>query len=151
MKYIDVDSEETALICDNLLTELVQYERTFDLNVRKEFVVSEYYKTKMKNCNYFIKLALDEEKPVAFICGFLKNMKGTLVYESVAKIDAIYIKEEYRGKGIATNLINEFISWCKNKNIKEIDIGVFLANEKAYKLYKKLGFVDNIMYLKKEI
>ena len=51
-------------------------------------------------------------------------------------LDEIYLEEEYRNKGIGTNIIKEVIS---NNDI--IYLWVYKLNKKAIELYKKLGFV----------
>ena len=51
-------------------------------------------------------------------------------------LDEIYLEEEYRNKGIGTNIIKEVIS---NNDI--IYLWVYKENENAISLYKKLGFV----------
>ena len=51
-------------------------------------------------------------------------------------LDEIYLEEEYRNKGIGTNIIKEVIS---NNDI--IYLWVYKENIQAISLYKKLGFV----------
>ena len=51
-------------------------------------------------------------------------------------LDEIYLEEEYRNKGIGTNIIKEVIN---NNNI--IYLWVYKENIQAISLYKKLGFV----------
>jgi ribosomal protein S18 acetylase RimI-like enzyme len=49
-------------------------------------------------------------------------------------IDEIYLKEEYRGKGIGTNIIKNIL---KDNNVY---LWVYKKNINAKKLYDKLGF-----------
>ena len=51
-------------------------------------------------------------------------------------LDEIYLEEEYRNKGIGTNIIKEVIS-----NNDLIYLWVYKENIQAISLYKKLGFV----------
>ena len=51
-------------------------------------------------------------------------------------LDEIYLEEEYRNKGIGTNIIKDIIT---NNNI--IYLWVYKENIQAISLYKKLGFV----------
>ena len=63
---------------------------------------------------------------------------------------SLYVRDNYRKQGIATNLINEFYKWCDLKDIKYIEIGSFVENKDAYNLYKKLGF-EVVSYRMKKI
>lgn len=50
-------------------------------------------------------------------------------------LDEIYLEEEYRNKGIGTNILNKVLN---DNNI--IYLWVYKDNEKAISLYKRLGF-----------
>ena len=50
-------------------------------------------------------------------------------------LDEIYLEEEYRNKGIGTEIINDILN---NNDI--VYLWVYKENERAISLYKKLGF-----------
>ena len=50
-------------------------------------------------------------------------------------LDEIFIEEEYRNMGIGTSIINNILSMEK-----VVCLWVYKLNEKAIKLYKRLGF-----------
>ena len=50
-------------------------------------------------------------------------------------LDEIYLEEEYRNKGIGTEIINDILN-----NNDVVYLWVYKENEKAISLYKKLGF-----------
>ncbi|WP_410512250.1 GNAT family N-acetyltransferase [Paenibacillus sp. BR2-3] len=52
----------------------------------------------------------------------------------------ICVLKEFWGYGIGNNLLKESISWADSNNIKKITLHVLESNDKAIKLYKKLGF-----------
>lgn len=150
IQYKIVDSIEEAKVCDDLLTELIMSERKYDDNVKESFRVNNYY-TEIYNKDYNLLIcAKNNDIIVGFIYGFLKEQAGQLSYENVGLIDALYVRDNYRKQGIATNLINEFYKWCDLKDIKYIEIGSFVENKDAYKLYKKLGF-EVVSYRMKKI
>lgn len=150
IQYKIVDNIEEAKICDDLLTELIMSERKYDDNVKESFRVNNYY-TEIYNKDYNVLIcAKNNDIIVGFIYGFLKEQAGQLLYENVGLIDALYVRDNYRKQGIATNLINEFYKWCDLKDIKYIEIGSFVENKDAYKLYKKLGF-EVVSYRMKKI
>ena len=51
-------------------------------------------------------------------------------------LDELYIEEEYRNKGIGTNIIKDILN---NNDI--VYLWVYKDNERAISLYKKLGFI----------
>lgn len=151
MEFIKVKDDYHANLCDELLTELIQSERKFDNNVKETFIVKDMYKNKYKEDYNCLILVMAEDDPIAFIFSYMKFEQGDFCYHSTAHIDALYVKPQFRNKGIAGKLIVEFTNWCNNKNIKEIEIGVFKENSPAYNLYKKMGFIDTTIYMNKKL
>ena len=65
----------------------------------------------------------------------------------VAYITNMYTKKEYRGRGIATNILKILVEEIKKLDCKVIKL---IASEQGRSVYKKFGFedVDNIMIMK---
>lgn len=52
----------------------------------------------------------------------------------------IYVKREYWGKGIGATLMKEAIRVAKDYGCKRLMLSVFEGNERALRLYRKMGF-----------
>ena len=78
---------------------------------------------------YFL-LAEEDKKVVGFFEGEL------LKHQKRGYISDIYIKKEYRKKGLATNMKELFVKELERKKFKEVGLHVHLRNS-AIKLYKK--------------
>ncbi|HGH7180209.1 TPA: N-acetyltransferase family protein [Bacillus luti] len=53
------------------------------------------------------------------------------------------IREAYCNQGIGTKLIEFLISWAKEQNgLEKICLGVVSINDRAIKVYKRMGFVE---------
>ena len=74
----------------------------------------------------------EDNELLGFINMDIKYDKSELVY--------IYVKEEYRNKGIATKLLNEAITDLKQKEVINITLEVNENNQKAINFYLKNGF-----------
>lgn len=81
-------------------------------------------------------LANDEDEVVG-MCRFVPNLP---VPKSVI-ISEICVDKNYRGQGIATELMNRVRDWAKGK-FKFVVLGVVNNNVNAKKLYHKLGYND---------
>ena len=142
---IRVLDEEKANICDNLLTKLIQDERQYDNSIDKDFIVKDYFKNTIKNKDNIL-LCYEEDniikgyiylKPVAN-----DNTRGYL-------IDGLYVDFEYRNHGIATKLIENALTIIKDVDF--IDINVMSQNIYVINLYKKFGFNEFKISLRKNI
>ncbi len=92
------------------------------------------FKSELENPNsiYFIIKENDE------ICGFI----GILQVLDTADIMNIVIKKSYRGRGLSKILLEYIINYCKENNIKKINLEVSSKNIVAINLYKKYGFEE---------
>ncbi|MGG3572609.1 GNAT family N-acetyltransferase [Bacillus gobiensis] len=50
------------------------------------------------------------------------------------------VHEQFQRQGIASRLFNETFQWAKNNGITRLELTVIKNNEKALRLYKKVGF-----------
>ncbi|WP_176239313.1 GNAT family N-acetyltransferase [Mariniplasma anaerobium] len=64
------------------------------------------------------------------------------VNEDELHIHGIVVASKFRSMGIGSKLFDEIESIAKNKGLKKITLEVLDSNKLAYKLYKKLGFID---------
>lgn len=72
-----------------------------------------------------------------------KKIVGYLVYLLIydrVEIDYIFVKDEYRNRKIASNMLEYLIDILKKQNILNITLEVRENNESAIKLYTKYGF-----------
>lgn len=144
---IRVLDEVRANICDNLLTKLIQDERQYDDSINENFVVKDYFKNVINNKDNIL-LCYEEDK---IIKGYIylklvnnDNKKGYL-------IDGLYVDNEYRNNGIATKLIENALNVIKKANISVVDINVMANNSVAINLYKRFGFNEFRISLRKNI
>lgn len=76
---------------------------------------------------------------------------GYLIYsieKQMAYLDAIYLEEAYRRQGLGTQILQDFESSLKERNIETIKLYVFDHNQKAFGLYKKMGYAVETTYYK---
>jgi len=76
-------------------------------------------------------VAEQNDKPV--------GMVTTTTYEKLAWVGCMIVLEQYRGKGIGSELMKRAIHYLKTKNVETIRLD---AVPKATPLYKRLGFKE---------
>ncbi|PWN63334.1 GNAT family N-acetyltransferase [Chryseobacterium oncorhynchi] len=69
-----------------------------------------------------------------------KSDKDYNNFKSYAYLGFMYVKPEYRGKGINKLITDELVNWAKSRNISEIRLDVYAQNDSAIKAYEKAGF-----------
>lgn len=77
------------------------------------------------------------------VVGYLDFKNGGLLRTMHCGNFSIFILNEWRHTGIGCILIQTLIDWAvKNPLIEKITLQVFSTNERAQRLYKKLGFIE---------
>ena len=86
----------------------------------------------------FVWLAYDDEGSagICVVCYAISTSLGTLV----GKLDDVSVKENRRGKGIGTALIQQLKQELHKHNVMRIDVAVHIDNPEARGFYEKLGF-----------
>lgn len=136
---------------NNLLTDLIQDERQYDKNINKNYAVKNYYEQFFGKKDSCIIVAKNENNAIlGYGFGFIMDY-GNVYDNKVAQLDAVYIKPEYRKKGIARQIIQYFTEWSKNNKVSYIKLKVCNNNNKAVKLYEKEGFSIDKKILKKKL
>lgn len=77
------------------------------------------------------------------VVGYLDFQNGGFKRTMHSGSFSVYLSKEYRNMGIGEILIRTLIEWAEKDNlIEKITLAVFSTNEKAQKLYRKLGFIE---------
>ena len=84
-----------------------------------------------------------DDEMSGFIHATLRNdyVEGTNS-SPVGYVEGIYVKENYRKKGLARLLIKAAEEWCKEKNITELASDAELNNIISHRFHKAAGFEE---------
>lgn len=124
-ELVDSTSNDIQNIIDYKCDNIFMYD--YDLNDEEKGRIRKYVEND-------ILVELDNFKMIK-VEDILVGTVGVIDYEDGKMIDEIFILEEYRNRGIGTDIINNIL----NKNNK-VYLWVYIDNVRAVKLYKRLGF-----------
>jgi ribosomal protein S18 acetylase RimI-like enzyme len=101
--------------------------------------IKEYLHWLYKRDKDGILVAKDKGKIVGFIATD-KNWMWT--GEKFGEIHELVVHPDYRGRGLGKLLLERAIKRLKSENLRKIGLWVGEKNEKARKIYEKLGFTE---------
>lgn len=91
-----------------------------------------------KYCKYAdICCEYDNEEIIAVVAGYTEHTPSYIGY-----ISLVAVKEEARGRGLASKLILRFLEIASSKGLKAVHVYTHPKNLKAIKMYEKLGFIS---------
>ncbi len=85
-------------------------------------------------------VAESNKKIVGYLCGGLQKRKPSRSRARYAELENMYVKKEFRSRGIGAALIKVFIRWCRGRRIKYVSVITSSKNQRAHKFYRKAGF-----------
>lgn len=89
-----------------------------------------------KNDDGGLWIYFDDEDKIIGTVALKKSEDGQMILKKM------YVDSNYRGTGIAQELFNIVIEFCKKNEIKEIMLSTFRELERAVKFYIKNGFQE---------
>ncbi len=135
-----------------LQLQLEDAEIVFDNNLKEHYYATlkgkEKLKNRIKNKNNIFYVALNKDKIIVFIDGYVPDDEWWYK-EKVAYIDHLCVDIEYRRKGIATNLFKAFKKEAILLGAKYIRLLAFPKNTAAISFYKKNNFSEYSTYYNK--
>lgn len=134
---------------NELLTLLIRDEKKYDNNINEEFKVKSFYEYIINKENNYLLVAESSNTIIGYLYGYIIDDENTVI-NKVAKIDALYIEEEYRQCGIGSSLIKEFKNIIKDK-VKYLEVNTFNNNKEAISTYKNNGFKEISTIMKLEL
>jgi ribosomal protein S18 acetylase RimI-like enzyme len=110
-----------------------------------------YLKKDLESKYRAVFIALDGKEVVGIIIGRIYRSLKVLGYERRASLGNLFVKKEYRKKGIAKKLINALTKWCKKEEVKKITLSVYPQNTHIHEMYSKNGFKEFCTIMHKKL
>ena len=87
----------------------------------------------------FVWMAFDEEgaAAVCVVCYAISTSMGSVV----AKLDDVSVKDDRRGRGVGTVMMEQLKEQLRTEGVTRIDVAVHLENPDARRFYEKAGFI----------
>lgn len=109
-----------------------------------------FYGNELKNDERLYLIASISERDVAFASASIIHIDD----EDAPKIGyliAIFVEEEFRGRGVGTLLYKKRMEWLREHNVAYVEMSVDVRNEKVLKMYEEKGFHKYKVHLVKEV
>jgi len=86
--------------------------------------------------------ALGEDTPIGMIEAHLRESAEGCFSTPVGYIEAWFVDEKFRGKGVAGILTDAAENWAREKGCKEMASDTWLENEASIRAHAKMGYAE---------
>ncbi|UOU99830.1 GNAT family N-acetyltransferase [Chryseobacterium daecheongense] len=102
--------------------------------------------------NATVMVAEEDHQVVASGYALIKKAaKQYYHFEEYAYLGFMFVRPEYRGRGINQLILDQLLEWTKNKGISEVRLDVYDQNESAVKAYEKAGFEPLLLTMRLKV
>jgi ribosomal protein S18 acetylase RimI-like enzyme len=110
-----------------------------------------YLKKDLKYINRGLFIAIEDGKIVGMILGQYFDPLPISKYKRKGYLSNLFIRKEFRKKGIAKKLIEKSLDWLKRNKTEHVTLEIHVDNKKVIDLYHRMGFKDYTLKLSKKI
>lgn len=91
--------------------------------------------------------AESEAQLVGFLVGRVRSLPQYFGGYPVGFISEVFTEDAHRGRGIGSLLVTRAVSWFEQCGITRAELQVIINNEGARKLYRRLGWRDELVQM----
>ena len=110
------------------------YRDEFEIKVGEDEILNEDLYKYIKDGGSFL-IAVDEDG------NLLGTIGGRIINDETLEVKRMYVKKEYRGCGIAQELLNTLERFAEDNGFKYLVLGTYERMERAIGFYKKNLFI----------
>ena len=111
-----------------------------------EQAYKEYIDQINKDDSWKVYLASSSDRIIGYIIGSIEK-DGSLVFNTIGKLEDWYVEEAYREKGVGRELYLKLEDWYREKGCQQVLSDTWQDNMSSINAHKKLGFfVSGVMF-----
>lgn len=110
-----------------------------------------YLKSDLTDGRRAVFVAMEKDRAVGMITGRIYTTLPIRRFPRKGHISNLFVMPGHRRKGVAMKLVRALLGWFREEGIKDVHLGVFLKNKSALAMFRKLGFGEYAMEMKKRL
>ena len=111
----------------------------------------EFLNSHMESKDGTVFIAENNGEIVGYALIFIKDEIPIYKNKKIGCASDLYVKKNFRNKGISSKLRDKSIEWFKEKGIKFLSTPMYPDNKFVHSLFKKWGFFDYKIEMRKKI
>lgn len=148
-----IDSWERFMKIHNQIVHEANSQFKEDVVLKKNApeIFRRYLKKSIRSHDSEVFIAEDKAKLAGFIIVNIRDYIPVYEMDKLGYIDVLFVEEEFQEKGLGSKLKDKAMEWFKEKNLRKTYLLVDIANKKAHRIYKKWGFLDYHVEMRKKV
>lgn len=129
---------------------VITAERPFNPQIRDQ---AHYYDLDVLIQDKQSLLVVAEDAGVLVASGYaqIRESKAHLRHDRHAYLGFMFVKPEYRGKGVNKAVLERLLAWSKDNGVVDCYLDVYAENTAAIRAYEKAGFAGSLLEMKLQL
>jgi len=127
---------------------IVNHERPFDDTLKEGEIHYYDLKEMILADNVEVLVAVAGDEVVGGGYARIDDAKDYQKFDRYAYLGFMYVKPEFRGRGVNNLVLGALKDWCRSRNVHELRLEVYTYNEQAIKAYEKAGFKPILTWMR---
>lgn len=113
--------------------------------------IYKHLKSRIGSKDYAAFIAYDRNKAGGVIQGYVEPGYFPYNISKIGHIGTVFVKEDYRNKGILSNLFKAMVKWFKSRNAGYSSLYVHPKNKAAMAAWSKLGYKEILKFMRRKL
>lgn len=145
MDIFEAEVSDARMIAEELWLPLArEMEEVSDYNELAEGDVvtrsTDYREKRLAEEDYTVFIAEIEGEKAGFATVHDREHAPVFAKGTSGEISELFVKKDFRRQGIAGELIDKAVKWCRNRGLEAVELSVDTGNSSARELYEGKGF-----------
>jgi ribosomal protein S18 acetylase RimI-like enzyme len=127
---------------------IVKAERPFDSTLKKGTISYYDLEALIKSPDAEVLVAVLDGEIIGSGYAQIKTALPYLDHSLYAHLGFMYVKPEYRRRGVNEKILEALKQWSIAKKLTEIRLDVYVENKLAQKAYEKVGFTPHMLLMR---
>lgn len=119
-----------------------RYNELYTLKKDAQTQIHDYFRRMIHSKNALFVVAVEGDTIIGYALAKVKNNIPVYAVTHLGELSDLYIAADHRGTGIGRRLLDEADDWFRKQGLTWSTVGVNTANARARTLYKKHGYFD---------
>ena len=127
---------------------IIETERPYDPTLKPGHISYYDIKAMIESADTEVVVAEVDGQVIGSAYAQLRAAKPYLQHDRYAYLGFMYVRPEYRGRGINQGIIDELKRWAKSLSLTEFRLDVYSDNQAALRAYQKAGFQSHLITMR---
>lgn len=135
--------------------ELIRHDLRYDPTLDPNWSFSEeglsFFRNRIAGEDGIVVVAVSGGEIVGYLCGGRCEPESYRRTGPMAEVDCMFLREEFRGRGVGEKMMGRFLEWCRENGIARVRVVACADSAGAVGFYRRMGFQPYDLVLERPV